>query len=409
MQQLVVLGSTGSIGRSTLEVVAANRERFSLLALVGGKNVDEMVRQCCRFQPRFAALADPEAALQLRHRLKTHSSTTSVVAGDEAIISLATLSEADQVVAAIVGVAGLFPTLAAIHAGKRVLLANKESLVTCGRLLMEAVQNSGAELIPIDSEHSAIFQCLPPEAQRPLGQLGLADHGVRQLILTASGGPFRLMPLEELVKVSPEQACDHPNWSMGRKVSVDSATMMNKGLEYIEARWMFNAHPEQLTLLLHPESLIHSMVAFVDGSLLLQGGYPDMRTPIGYALCYPDRAATGVAQFDFSKNSTLNFAPMDAERFPCVGLAIDACTAGQAFTTALNAANEVAVEAFLQRKIRFTDIFRVNHTTLSTINEDEPKSLHEVLNVDRQARVLARQEVDRASTSVCWSEVILSC
>ncbi|AHK18179.1 1-deoxy-D-xylulose-5-phosphate reductoisomerase [Yersinia similis] len=393
MKQLTILGSTGSIGNSTLSVVRANPELFKVTALVAGCNVREMARQCLEFSPRYAAMSDEDSAKALRLLLAEQGSDTEVYFGEAAACELAALDDVDQVMAAIVGIAGLPSTLAAIRAGKQVLLANKESLITCGKLFMDEVKRSRAQLLPIDSEHNAIFQSLPERIQRQLGYSSLNENGVSRIILTGSGGPFRETPLSQFSDVTPDQACAHPNWSMGRKISVDSATMMNKGLEYIEARWLFNASAEQIEVVLHPQSVIHSMVRYHDGSILAQMGTPDMRTPIAHAMAYPMRVNSGVAPLDFCKVGALTFTTPDYQRYPCLKLAIDACNAGQAATTALNAANEISVMAFLDSKIRFTDIEVINRTVVEGLLLPEPTSVEEVLVIDRKARDVAAQVI----------------
>ncbi|WP_025120881.1 MULTISPECIES: 1-deoxy-D-xylulose-5-phosphate reductoisomerase [unclassified Serratia (in: enterobacteria)] len=389
MKQLTILGSTGSVGTSTLAVVRENPELFAIKALVAGRNVAVMAQQCMEFRPSYAAMADEQAANELRAVLAENGVKTEVLAGEKAACELAALDDVDQVTAAIVGAAGLLPTLAAIRAGKQVLLANKESLVTCGRLFMDAVQKSQAQLLPLDSEHNAIFQSLPESIQRQLGYSSLEAHGVSRIVLTGSGGPFRTTPMEQFASMTPDQACAHPNWSMGRKISVDSATMMNKGLEYIEARWLFNASAEQMEVILHPQSVIHSMVRYADGSVLAQLGTPDMRTPIAHAMAYPQRVNSGVAALDFCRIGALTFSEPERERYPCLYLAIEAFDAGQAATTALNAANEIAVAAFLQQQIRFTDISTVNQKVVECMALPEPTSIEMVLEIDRQAREVA--------------------
>ncbi|WP_318385221.1 1-deoxy-D-xylulose-5-phosphate reductoisomerase [Enterobacter sp.] len=398
MKQLTLLGSTGSIGCSTLNVVRQNPDRFSVTALVAGKNVTRMIEQCLEFAPRFAVMDDEACARELKEALRQHGSRTEVMSGQRAACEMAALEEVDQVMAAIVGAAGLVPTLAAIHAGKTVLLANKEALVTCGRLFMEAVKNSGAQLLPVDSEHNAIFQSLPQPFQHNLGYADLEQNGVLSILLTGSGGPFRETPLSELATMTPDQACRHPNWSMGRKISVDSATMMNKGLEYIEARWLFNASAHQMEVLIHPQSVIHSMVRYQDGSVLAQLGEPDMRTPIAHTMAWPERVTSGVKPLDFCKLSALTFVAPDYERYPCLKLAMDAFEQGQAATTALNAANEVTVAAFLASAIRFTDIAALNLSVLEQMDLREPQSIDDVLAVDSAAREVAEKEVMRLAS-----------
>ncbi|MEZ3501340.1 1-deoxy-D-xylulose-5-phosphate reductoisomerase [Pantoea sp. KPR_PJ] len=399
MKRLTLLGSTGSIGTSTLAVVRANPELYQITALVAGQNVNLMAEQCLAFQPRYAAMADEASAQALRERLKALNVSTEVLSGVQAACELAALDEVDQVMAAIVGASGLLPTLAAIRAGKSVLLANKESLVTCGRLFMEAVRHHQAQLLPVDSEHNAIFQSLPASIQHQLGYADLRENGIESIILTGSGGPFRDTPLADLANMSPEQACAHPNWSMGRKISVDSATMMNKGLEYIEARWLFNASAAQMEVILHPQSMIHSMVRYCDGSVLAQLGSPDMRTPIAHCMAWPARISAGVTPLDFTRMSALTFAEPDFTRYPCLKLAIEACEAGQAATTTLNAANEVAVAAFLDNQIRFTDIAALNSAVLAAQAFSEPDTVEAVLEIDRAARTIATDMLPRFATS----------
>jgi len=395
MKRLTLLGSTGSIGTSTLAVVAANPELYQVVALVAGQNVALMAEQCQQFQPRYAAMSDETAASALRERLRALNINTEVLSGVQAACELAALDEVDQVMAAIVGASGLQPTLAAIRAGKTVLLANKESLVTCGRLFMEAVRQYQAQLLPVDSEHNAIFQSLPASIQHQLGYASLRENGIDSILLTGSGGPFRDTPLADLAMMSPDQACAHPNWSMGRKISVDSATMMNKGLEYIEARWLFNATDAQIEVILHPQSVIHSMVRYCDGSVLAQLGSPDMRTPIAHTMAWPARIAAGVTPLDFTRMKALTFAEPDYVRYPCLKLAIDACNAGQAATTTLNAANEIAVAAFLQHQIRFTDIAALNSEILAALSCSEPGTIEDVLEIDRLARERAQALLPR--------------
>jgi len=397
MKQLTILGSTGSIGTSTLAVIKANPELFAVKALVAGHNVELMAEQCHIFRPAYAAMADEASAAALRLKLADLNVATEVMSGEKAACELAALDDVDQVMAAIVGAAGLLPTLAAIRAGKQVLLANKESLVTCGQLFMEAVSQYKAQLLPVDSEHNAIFQSLPASLQRQLGYASLRDNGIESIILTGSGGPFRETPLAELATMTPDQACAHPNWTMGRKISVDSATMMNKGLEYIEARWLFNATDAQMEVILHPQSVIHSMVRYRDGSVLAQLGSPDMRTPIAHVMAWPQRVQSGAKPLDFSRMGAMTFAEPDYARYPCLKLAIDACKTGQAATTALNAANEIAVAAFLAKQIRFTDIASVNMSVLEMLSCREPASVEAVLDIDRQAREAAQTCLSRFS------------
>nr|2EGH_A Chain A, 1-deoxy-D-xylulose 5-phosphate reductoisomerase [Escherichia coli str. K-12 substr. W3110]2EGH_B Chain B, 1-deoxy-D-xylulose 5-phosphate reductoisomerase [Escherichia coli str. K-12 substr. W3110] len=400
-KQLTILGSTGSIGCSTLDVVRHNPEHFRVVALVAGKNVTRMVEQCLEFSPRYAVMDDEASAKLLKTMLQQQGSRTEVLSGQQAACDMAALEDVDQVMAAIVGAAGLLPTLAAIRAGKTILLANKESLVTCGRLFMDAVKQSKAQLLPVDSEHNAIFQSLPQPIQHNLGYADLEQNGVVSILLTGSGGPFRETPLRDLATMTPDQACRHPNWSMGRKISVDSATMMNKGLEYIEARWLFNASASQMEVLIHPQSVIHSMVRYQDGSVLAQLGEPDMRTPIAHTMAWPNRVNSGVKPLDFCKLSALTFAAPDYDRYPCLKLAMEAFEQGQAATTALNAANEITVAAFLAQQIRFTDIAALNLSVLEKMDMREPQCVDDVLSVDANAREVARKEVMRLASSAC--------
>ncbi|HDR1815732.1 TPA: 1-deoxy-D-xylulose-5-phosphate reductoisomerase [Pasteurella multocida] len=390
MKKIVILGSTGSIGTSTLSVITHNPDKYQVFALVGGRNVELMFQQCLTFQPSFAALDDDVAAKMLAEKLKAHQSKTIVLAGQQAICELAAHPEADMVMAAIVGAAGLLPTLSAVKAGKRVLLANKEALVTCGQLFIDAVRESQAQLLPVDSEHNAIFQSLPPEAQRQIGFCPLSELGISKIVLTGSGGPFRYTPLEQFEQITPAQAVAHPNWSMGKKISVDSATMMNKGLEYIEARWLFNASAEEMEVIIHPQSIIHSMVRYIDGSAIAQMGNPDMRTPIAETMAYPSRTVAGVEPLDFYQLNGLTFIEPDYQRYPCLKLAIDAFSAGQYATTAMNAANEIAVASFLDNKIKFTDIARLNQLVVSKLQPQKIHCIEDVLEVDKKARELSQ-------------------
>lgn len=393
MQKLVILGSTGSIGKSTLSVVDNNPEQYQVFALVGGKNVELITEQCQQYQPRFVALDDEQASVKLKENLTALGLKTEVLSGQKAICELSSHPEVDMVMAAIVGAAGLLPTLSAVQAGKKVLLANKESLVTCGQIFIDEARKSGAKLLPVDSEHNAIFQSLPPEAQEKVGFCPLAELGVSKIILTGSGGPFRTKPLNEFSQITPAQAVAHPNWSMGKKISVDSATMMNKGLEYIEARWLFNASADEMEIIIHPQSIIHSMVRYIDGSVIAQMGNPDMRTPIAHTMAYPNRIDAGVAPLDFFKLKELTFIEPDFARYPNLKLAIDAFAAGQYATTAMNAANEVAVDAFLNEKIRFTDIVEVNRQVVENISPIQVKEIADVLHIDKLARDVAQQAI----------------
>jgi 1-deoxy-D-xylulose-5-phosphate reductoisomerase len=386
MKNITILGSTGSIGCSTLAVIAQNPHLFKAYALVGGNNVAKMTEQCLAFKPKYVAMATAQAEMALRANLANLKLDIEVLSGEQAICELTQLPEVDQVMAAIVGAAGLKPTLAAIKKGKRILLANKESLVTCGHLFMQAVKEYGAELLPVDSEHNAIFQSLPTTVQHDLGFANLAEHGITKIVLTGSGGPFRDWDLAKLAHVTPKQAVAHPNWSMGKKISVDSATMMNKGLEYIEARWLFNASANEMEIIIHPQSIIHSMVRYQDGSVIAELGVPNMCTPIAYAMSYPDRVPSSVPPLDFTQILSLTFKQPDFDRYPCLKLAIDAFNQGQAATTALNAVNEVAVEAFLQDKIGFMDIAKNVSKVLDQLAFPEPSTIDDVFMIDQWAR-----------------------
>jgi len=393
MKQMTILGSTGSVGTSTLSVVRSNPDAFAVKALIAGHNVDVMAQQCIEFRPAYASMADETSARALRTILAEQGVKTEVLSGENAAIELAALDDVDQVMSAIVGAAGLLPTLAAVRAGKQILLANKESLVTCGRIFMDAVRENQSQLLPIDSEHNAIFQSLPESVQQQLGYASLEENGISRIVLTGSGGPFRELPLNHFNDVTPDQACAHPNWSMGRKISVDSATMMNKGLEYIEARSLFNASAAEMEVIIHPQSVIHSMVRYRDGSVLAQLGSPDMRTPIAHAMAYPRRVAAGVEALDFCKMGALSFSEPDYARYPCLQLAIEASNTGQAATTALNAANEISVAAFLNGEIRFTDIASINRQVMDELVSAEPESVDAVLEIDRQSRASAQQKL----------------
>ena len=382
---VAILGSTGSIGVSTLDVLRRHPDRFRVAALTAHRDVEALFQQCLMHEPDVAVLADAAAAERLRERLRVAGQSVEVLAGVSGLERAATLPEVAYVMAAIVGAAGLPPTLAAARAGKRVLLANKEALVMAGPLFMAAIRQHGAELLPIDSEHNALFQCLPAD----FASIGLAAAGVCRLLLTGSGGPFRTAPLAQLADATPEQACAHPNWNMGRKISVDSATMMNKGLEVIEAHWLFEAPTATIEVVVHPQSVIHSMVEYRDGSVLAQLGNPDMRTPIAHALAWPRRLASGVTFLDFARLGKLEFQAPDFARFPCLRLAFAALEAGGTAPAVLNAANEVAVQAFLDRRIRFTDIAAVVEHALERVPTGAAEELAAILAGDSQARTVA--------------------
>ncbi|WP_075880890.1 1-deoxy-D-xylulose-5-phosphate reductoisomerase [Vreelandella massiliensis] len=387
-QRVTVLGATGSIGTSTLDVIARHPERYQVFALTAHTSRETLLSQCIEHRPAIAVLAQEEDAQWLRSALRQARVATEVAVGEQALVDVAQDSSVDIVMAAIVGAAGLLPALAAASAGKRVLLANKEALVMSGALFMQAVETAQATLLPIDSEHNAIYQCLPSEHRG-----GLDRHGISQLLLTASGGPFRTWPREALATVTPEQACAHPNWSMGRKISVDSATLMNKGLELIEACWLFDAAPEQIQVVVHPQSVIHSMAAYHDGSVLAQLGNPDMRTPIAYGLAWPERIDAGVAALDLFQVARLDFEAPDEARFPCLRLAREAMQQGGTAPAILNAANEVAVEAFLAKRLGFNAISDVVAAVLNDQAAEPAHHLDIVLNADQHARRAAQQWV----------------
>ena len=389
-QQITVLGATGSIGLSTLDVIARHPDRYQVFGLSGYSRIAELLALCVLHRPRVAVVPDERAARQLQADLRAAGLSTEVLVGEEGLCQIASASEVDAVMASIVGAAGLRPTLAAVNAGKKILLANKEALVMTGALFMQAVRRSGSVLLPIDSEHNAIFQCLPQDFAR-----GLAPVGVRRILLTASGGPFRETPLAELENVTPDQACAHPNWSMGRNISVDSASMMNKGLEMIEACWLFDARPDQVEVVIHPQSVIHSLVDYIDGSVLAQLGNPDMRTPISNALAWPERIESGVAPLDLFAVARLDFQRPDEQRFPCLRLAREAAMAGNSAPAMLNAANEVAVAAFLEGRIRYPQIACVIEDVLNAEPVIAVDELEAVFAADARARILAEQWLSR--------------
>jgi 1-deoxy-D-xylulose-5-phosphate reductoisomerase len=391
---VVVLGATGSIGVNTLDVLARHPQRYRIVVLTANMQGERLFEQCLRFRPALAVMQDEAGAGALRARLKAQGLATEVLSGAAGLEQAARHAEAEIVVAGIVGAAGLQPTLAAVRAGRRVLFANKEPLVMCGHLFIDAARASGAELMPVDSEHNAIFQCLPHGFRA-----GDTPQGVRKLWLTCSGGPFRHTPAEQLAVVTPEQACAHPNWVMGKKISVDSATLMNKGLELIEACWLFGLPPERIEIVIHPQSVIHSMVDYEDGSVLAQLGNPDMRTPIANALAWPERIDSGVKSLDLFEVARLDFAPPDTQRFPCLGLAQQAARAGGTAPAILNAANEVAVEAFLQRRIGFPDIARTIEATLAAVTTHNDTELDAILTDDRAARAAALAFIDARPVS----------
>lgn len=384
LQNVTILGATGTIGLNTLDVIARHPERYRVFALTAHSRVDELAELCLRYRPRYAVMLDEHAAQKLRHQLQ--GTDTQVLAGVEAMEEVAAHPEVHVVMAAIVGAAGLRPSIAAAHAGKRILLANKETLVMAGKLFMQAVEEGGATLLPIDSEHNAIFQVMPPTRLA-----ALEDGGVRRILLTASGGPFRKASAAELIAVTPAQALNHPNWVMGPKITIDSATLMNKGLEVIEAHWLFNAPAAKIEVVVHPQSVIHSMVEYVDGSVLAQMGNPDMRTPIAFGLGYPERLDAGVKALDLFQVGRLDFEAPDMARFPCLRLAFEALSQGGTAPAILNAANEVAVEAFLNEQIGFQDIPRLIESVLVRMDVEAVTSIPQLIEVDTVARAYAME------------------
>ena len=387
-RKLCILGSTGSIGVNTLDVIRAHPDQFKVTALTAGRQIERLAEQCLEFKPKIAVVHSAADAKTLQELLESKGLSIAVHHGEAGLMSAVTESECDTVMAAIVGAAGLLPTLRAAELGKRVLLANKESLVMSGDIFMNAAIQGGAELLPIDSEHNAIFQCLPPHFTNPKHTIRMKERlGVEEIWLTASGGPFRNTPIDQLANITPDQACAHPNWVMGRKISVDSATMMNKGLEVIEAHWLFGLPLEQIKVLIHPESVVHSMVRYRDGSVMAQLGQPDMRTPIAFGLAWPNRIDAGVAPLDLTQLSGLHFTEPDLQRFPCLGLAFAAAKQGGTSPTVLNAANEIAVAAFLEGRLPYLKIAQAVEFALNQLPGQKAGSLDEVLAVDREARL----------------------
>ncbi len=393
LRYVTVLGSTGSIGVSTLDVIRRHPDRFKVVALTAAKQIDRLANQCIEFNPAIAVVSNADGAKRLSELLRDKKLKTQVMYGADALVTAVTDSACNTVMAAIVGAAGLVPALAAAKAGKRVLLANKEALVMSGDLFMNAMKLGGGELLPIDSEHNAIFQCLPANFTKS----PQSHSEVEELWLTASGGPFRNTPITELVSITPGQACAHPNWVMGRKISVDSATMMNKGLEVIEAFWLFGLPLEKIKVLIHPQSVVHSMVRYRDGSVIAQMGQPDMRTPIAYGLSWPERIDAGVGQLDLTQFAALSFSEPDFERFPCLALAFEAATLGGTAPTVLNAANEIAVEAFLDQGLPYLQIPVVVEHVLNSIASTPAGSIEHILDVDTQARESAHQYIRQIS------------
>ncbi|MCW9047888.1 MAG: 1-deoxy-D-xylulose-5-phosphate reductoisomerase [Gammaproteobacteria bacterium] len=389
-QGVCILGSTGTIGVNTLDVIDRHPEKYKVVALTANQADEKLFQQCIKFKPQYAVLVNEDAAQRLETKLQAADVNTEVLSGTESLERVAGLQAVDQVMAAIVGAAGLLPTIAAARAGKRILLANKEALVMSGDLFINEVTRHNAELLPIDSEHNAIFQCMPANFES-----GLEKQGVNKILLTASGGPFRTRDINTLHKVTPEEAVAHPNWVMGQKISVDSATMMNKGLEVIEACWLFNTQPSMVQVVLHTQSIIHSMVSYTDGSVLAQMGNPDMRTPIAHAMAWPERMLSGVEPLDIFEVARLDFEKPDFERFPCLAMAYEALNEGGTSTTILNAANEIAVDAFLNKKLSFTNISKVIEKTLENTTKVEADSLQTILQADSDARHVSSDWVNK--------------
>ncbi|WMY97601.1 MAG: 1-deoxy-D-xylulose-5-phosphate reductoisomerase [Arsenophonus sp.] len=387
MINLTILGSTGSIGRTTLSIVRKYPKKFTIIVLVANKNFLLLSEQCLFFKPKYAVMSDEDSANKLKIILNQAGSLTKVLCGNKEIFQIISISEVDQIVCATTGIAGLPLIFAAIRQGKRILLANKESLVVSGNMFFKMVKKYNAQVFPIDSEHNAIFRILPSEAKKKLGFINLKRYGIKNIILTGSGGPFKNVPINQLKFVTPKQACQHPIWSMGNKISVDSATMMNKGLEYIEAHYLFNADLKEIEIVIHPQSIIHSMIRYEDGTIIAQFGIPDMKIPIAYSMGYPHSSFFfNPISIDFKKLSSVTFSNPNYSRYPCLKLAIDACREGQVYIIALNAINEIAVEYFLKEKIKFTDIAKINRNILEKINFKKPSSLNEILEIDNEIR-----------------------
>lgn len=404
MQNVTILGSTGTIGEQTLDVIARHPTKYSVFALTANTNVNIMLQQCLQYKPSYAVMLDEQAAKELAEALKNKDVNTTVLTGISSLEDVSSDADVDVVMAAIVGAAGLRPAMAAAKTGKRILLANKETLVMAGKLFMDAVKKGGASLLPIDSEHNAIFQVMPP---RHLNHL--ADGGIRKIILTASGGPFRQHTQAQIAAATPDLALKHPNWVMGAKITIDSASLMNKGLEVIEAHWLFNANPEQIEVVVHPQSVIHSMVEYIDGSVLAQLGNPDMRTPIAYGLSYPERIEAGVNSLDFLTVGKLEFEAPDTLRFPCLKLAYDALEAGGTASTILNAANEVAVNAFLSGQIKFTGIPDLIASALDQIDIEAVSSIEHLIETDVNARKYANDWIANNLADQRVKKKVLTC
>lgn len=387
MQNIAILGATGSIGQSTLDVISLHPDKYNVVALTAHSNVEKLITQAIQFQPDYLVMSDPNNYSVIKQAVQSANLSCEILVGEAGLCQVASAPNVDSVMAAIVGGAGLMPTLSAVKAGKKVMLANKESLVMCGDIFIQEVNKTGAQLLPIDSEHNAIFQCLPNQFEYG----NLAASGISKILLTGSGGPFLTRSLDSFDEITPDQACAHPNWDMGRKISVDSATMMNKGLEFIEAKWLFGLNSEDIQIVLHPQSIIHSMVQYADGSVLAQMGNPDMKTPIAHCLAYPNRIHSGVKPLDFSQLADFSFQVPDLLRYPNLKIAINACEAGQYATTTLNAANEIAVEAFLSNRIAFSQIAHVNDEMLQAVESQNLHDIEGVLALDKQVRAQAKK------------------
>ncbi|BAC24534.1 yaeM [Wigglesworthia glossinidia endosymbiont of Glossina brevipalpis] len=392
MKKITILGSTGSIGKNTLKIISNNLDKFSVYSLVAyGNNINVLISQCIKYKPNYVCIMNKKKLLDLKQGLLKNKCKTSVLFGSNDICNLSSSKEVDIVISATVGLSGIFFLFSAIKSGKKILLANKEILVSCGHFFMKQVEKYKSIIIPIDSEHNAIFQSLPLDFQKKLGIASINKYGIYKLILTGSGGPFRNVELRDLKKVSPDQACNHPNWKMGKKISIDSATMMNKGFEYIVAKWLFNVCKDQIELIIHHQSIIHSMIRYIDGTVIANMSLPDMQSSISYGLGYPKRIKIKNKYLDFYKNNKLTFESIDYNRYPCLNLAIQASYNGQGATTVLNSANEISVSAFLSKKIYFTDIAIINKKVLDKLDIFEPSSIEEILLLDSKARNLAKK------------------
>lgn len=393
MINLTILGSTGSIGKNTLSIVKKNPKKFKIIALTANNNVNIMFKQCLEFKPNYIAIVNKKSAKILKKILKKEKIKTIILSGYQSVCELAKLDNVDQVVSAITGIAGLIPTLNAIQQGKRILLANKESLISSGKLFFKKAKKYGAQILPIDSEHNAIFQSLPKEIQNNLGFCNLKKYGIKKILLTGSGGPFLNTPIKNLKKITIKEACKHPNWLMGPKISIDSATMINKGFEYIEAKYFFNASEKEIDIIIHPQSIIHSMVYYKDGNVTAQLSIPDMKIPISYCMGYPNRFFSSKKLLNLKKLSQLTFLDINYKRYPCLKLAIEACKKGQSATIILNAANELAVSAFLSGKIQFHNIAKINKNVLKKYNPKKPKNVQSILKIDHKARKITKKYI----------------